>query len=904
MSKVTVSKLSVYEELMRSVNDKLQVKTVLDGTKVEDDIWVFNVQGNFKATIDFSVIRLNSVQFTTSVNLEFNGSPVELSIMDFAKVLYIDLVEVKSRSYSQMVMPFKGIVKLFSYLLENEVDCLKNSELEDFISYSLFSEVLPGGIQQRFQAESETQHSVSLYSDYPRVLRRYKVENIVDPFTKEFYQSALNNVCLSTLDMTLADFKKGGSLNFLGLEVGKHYIDHCANRFEQYFQLAAALRQTVSCGVEILKSAEITIKRGVLRNENVLRNLVGKLLTGEDLSQGVGLGIRLTAKVCNEANELLLPVFRDKYNKLAELSVAFKLSTVNDIIATANIPDRFDTQEFIRSFLMTHYITGHGKTLEQVFREYESALNLEGVSLSPNVEDFLKLCLKVIEKHSHTLPNNLKTIQGFLLEEIGKAPKSLRKRNLGILRIRSVTHYIESAGVTYFVGLTGWRRSEYGFSLSDVKTSVNSEVLDNLYTPIRFIVEWMVPKTSGSTLVEREITSQGYLLIYMLNELNLSKSVSPALYHQPMAVAKGSNNSSVNVSCRVSILWSDFVNNYELFKRLDTLNSKYLNSELRRLTDIRNTLKRDLPKLYILHAHLYDSTYSQNAKMYKAYAEGTLNIEQTKILDTAFSEETKEKLATGDHDFSMATVRALSNELTAGMVYPSAHAFRHVWAEAVLVRYRGDVGKFIRANFKHLDERFFMNYLRDKETLAVYQVATRTVINGMVRQHIMAITDEKREYAGGFDRYLSKAVHLTKVVSDQEYERLAHRISGEKVIDIKPNAWGTCVLREGTEKQARCSVDGVPKRLTAKPRLCLGCVNADVSEGNYLGIVIYIKRDVAVCRNPKLPAFIKEPHIQTVKIALKRVEQLRHNSGNTKYDAFIGHLKETLVMSSLCSDEA
>lgn len=60
-------------------------------------------------------------------------------------------------------------------------------------------------------------------------------------------------------------------------------------------------------------------------------------------------------------------------------------------------------------------------------------------------------------------------------------------------------------------------------------------------------------------------------------------------------------------------------------------------------------------------------------------------------------------------------MRDICSEILDGVRYPSPHAFRHIWAEAVLTRYQGDVGAVIRHQFCHLDNSFFMAYLRDKD---------------------------------------------------------------------------------------------------------------------------------------------------------------------------------------------
>ena len=248
-----------------------------------------------------------------------------------------------------------------------------------------------------------------------------------------------------------------------------------------------------------------------------------------------------------------------------------------------------------------------------------------------------------------------------------------------------------------------------------------------------------------------------------------------------------------------------------------------------------------------------------------------------------------------DTEISSVDSANIRLQILQDVAYPTPHAFRHVWAEAVLRRYRGDVGKFIRANFKHLDESFFMAYLRDKETNAVYQVAKRTTINAIVRQQLLSLTNNDREFAGGFDQLLTKAVNSTQVVSYEEYVELSNRISEERVINISPRPWVTCMLRVRTEAFAKCSEDGEPQPQKAEPKFCLGCINANIAAGNFNGIVIYIQPDINACRNESLPAFVRKMHEPIVRNALKRVRELAKNSD--KYNDFIQYLEDTLLIA-------
>jgi len=324
-------------------------------------------------------------------------------------------------------------------------------------------------------------------------------------------------------------------------------------------------------------------------------------------------------------------------------------------------------------------------------------------------------------------------------------------------------------------------------------------------------------------------------------------------------------------------------------------------SELESLKVIRSELRDSIPQFNFMYSKKNGNDTS--GKKLKAYRKGSLNQLESKVIESNLSEGTLKKLR-GESEFTRATVNAISAELRSELVYPTPHAFRHMWAEAVLLRYRGDVGKFIRANFKHIDERFFVAYLRNKETKMIVDLAKRSVINKIVRQQMLAVKYKDATYVGGFNRFITKAVSLTHVLTHEEFIKKAETIAEQRIVDIKTNAWATCMLRVGTFNTAKCSVDGVPQRFNASPRLCLGCTNANISEGNYNGIVVYTQQEVKALRNPELPYFIKRDYIQTVQHALKRVKELNKKKDKTQYLKFIEHLEESIQMAEKSKKEA
>ncbi|TON17418.1 hypothetical protein CGH62_26295, partial [Vibrio parahaemolyticus] len=160
-----------------------------------------------------------------------------------------------------------------------------------------------------------------------------------------------------------------------------------------------------------------------------------------------------------------------------------------------------------------------------------------------------------------------------------------------------------------------------------------------------------------------------------------------------------------------------------------------------------------------------------------------------------------------------------------GVRYPSPHAFRHIWAESVLTRYQGDVGAVIRHQFAHLDNSFFMAYLRDKDARGLMQSAKQRYLNSLVELLIIESEQIGEKYVGGLAQFVKKATSLTQVKDDNRMLALREAVSG-RIIDIQVNPFATCIPRDGADSRAKCSKMGSLNPQDAKPEFCLNCTNA------------------------------------------------------------------------------
>lgn len=907
--------LLVNTTLSTLMQDKLDQLSSLDNAALTDNVWRFR-HPTQTITIDFTLFEQPLLQFVETVTVRFDGLYITLNLNEFAKLVWLEVasgLKIERNAFHQII---DKLALLFHYLKAQQINQLDAFDVEGFYSLCLSQNVTNEGIKKRLSAPAFNNRFEPLtLNKIKQILNRYGVTNVIGDISEKKAALALNEACLSIMDMTRLDYTNGGSFNYLGLDVGKHYVDHCLHLFEKHCAYISAIRQIQKALYDAQQGNE------KLNRYNMSTKVLGKVLIGQTYNEiRTSLGISFSEKYLVAIESFVHQHFVKAYASAERIVDAFKLDTINRIAKECQLPDRYDAQEFIRALLFVDAFGEHGKSKQAIWEEYQAtlcnaALPDEDSALSVTLPEFESITASIVSELKAKIPSDTQSMRVFLKSLAKTLPIPPDKYHAGGMHyINTITSMIEDAGATGFVGLTGWRASEYAFSLSNIDIDINPDPLDNHYTPWRFHVRWKIPKTSSNTPLPREITLGSYILAAQLAHLNMADKFDPAIYQA--TTVKQKEDSASEIKKAIPTCWASFVNDYSIFKDIEvwqrlkhkasltemdeiTLNAlestyRFNEAPMRAMIKMKKELNDALPRLLLAQSTRYKKTFGGQLR---AYINGNAPSEITALFDAHLSEDLKATLKGGEVALDKAGVRFVRGEFLGDAVYATPHALRHVFAEAVLRRYRGDVGRFIRAHFKHLDERFFMAYLRDKEYRIIQQIATRHVINSVVRLHMDSIEDEHREYAGGVDRFLSKAIGITHLYSDEEQKEKLAQAAVKRVLAIKSNPWASCLLRDGTQQNAKCSVNSEPQRQNAQPRLCLGCLNADIAEGNYNGIVIYTKQDVAACRNPELPWFIKEPHYHTVKLALKRVEELRRNSNNPKYDKFIAHLKETLLIA-------
>ncbi|USD59732.1 hypothetical protein J4N45_14610 [Vibrio sp. SCSIO 43140] len=248
-----------------------------------------------------------------------------------------------------------------------------------------------------------------------------------------------------------------------------------------------------------------------------------------------------------------------------------------------------------------------------------------------------------------------------------------------------------------------------------------------------------------------------------------------------------------------------------------------------------------------------------------------------KVIETHLSEKSKALLRARTIVLDRKTMNDISNEILQGVRYPTPHAFRHIWAEAVLTRYQGDIGTVIRHQFCHLDASFFMSYLRDKEASSLIRGAKQRYLNAIVDTLLVESDKIGEDYVGGFTRYVQKAKELTKPLTENEALALRESING-RIIDLQTNIFATCIPREGAENKAKCATFERINPHDAKPEFCLNCTHAIVTKGNIRGIWVTILPMVKEALDDKTLGFMVQDHLPTLRSAYKRIKDLRSSS--------------------------
>ncbi|MEZ8730015.1 hypothetical protein AB4440_16495 [Vibrio splendidus] len=871
---------------------------VSDNASWFDDVCCFRASNGRHSRIDFSLFDLPHFNIESSGFIKINEQVYPLTSKEYAKLFFLSCLSPKSSAQAGQV--YQMVLHLFAFLNTKNTNVLVQGIFDDFWTSFLGQLVNEKGFFNRVSTPSY-RGAINPIS-FPRVrnkLQTLGVMGVIDnSLTQKQVERSLDDICKSQYQISLADYKKGGSLNFLGLELGQYYVDYLRGMYQDNFLYMSVCKKTLSSIIERNKLSEIKESKGKSRLLNVFLSALAGLPL--DKLQKVTYGISH-----QEFKEQTEQVTYDIYLQHFDSAMSLKEDCIEALVLELGLGARFDAAEIIRILMLQKYhgLDGHKKPSD-VWQGYIVSLEttfLESCELvDVSVDDVYRKMQLIIDQQ--------KLNQGAFLRDLKSwGNKLLNGANQQTYQsFRVALDSTAYAMTNLFIAWTGYRKGEYGFPFNAIRPEPNLDILDNAHVPFRFKLKWLVPKTNKATKIDREITSQCYQISAQLNELFNSSDDAPCLYEPaPSAKKENSNQSGGYIEKRVKANWLGFVGNYQPFNeavRLDTLLSKkeseLAGQEPKELAALLS--KYDVKSARYKHLfasaqeikqdwlRLSNTSFSgkkaqmQIKQSFELYSksEPVVNKEHQIIIDKYLSDETKSLLQSGTIDLDdVKTMVDINGELLQDVRYPSPHAFRHIWAEAVLTRYQGDVGAVIRHQFCHLDNSFFMAYLREKDTRGLMDSARQRYLNSLVEMLILDAENVGEEYFGGFARYVKKATDLTQAVTESEIRALKERITG-RIINIQPSHFSICVPRDGAESRAKCAKRGSLNPQDAKPEFCLNCTNALITQGNVRGIWQTIQPMVIEAMNENGLGCLLEGHLPTLKSGYRRIKELRESNKN------------------------
>lgn len=915
---------SEFELFWQDQNRKLLANNGFDSERgdLNSDKLYIKRHGVGSVELDFTVFELPHLECDKVALINLNGNSYPLSMKQFALISVLS--SVTPSSTKPAYASYSMLLHLAYFLKSSGFSELTSCNIEAFHLSYLTESVTPDGVFSRLSPMSYNgSYGAFSFINNRNAIKALGVSGVIGTsLTVRKIDNALNHACQVVLGCTLSEFKQGGSYDFLSLELGQYYVDFCRQVYESDYFYTSICHKAVTAawekyGLRNKKHNEIShilrVFPTVIKNTYIPHE--GKL----------GKNYTSLNEVAHSFNESLFDLYTEHFDKVQSLSEKNLYSVAEKL----GLASRSDAVEIIRVLMLQKYYPfTASKSPESVWKAYLSSLD------KTHLDSYLIRNIsieQVYEAMSHVLEKDRLDHSGFsksLSEWFHRL--TIRNPNVTYHQMNLEFERVSDAMTCLVVAWLGYRKSEFGFPLNAIHTEPNLDILDNSHVPFRFKLKWVVPKTNKVTKIDREITSQCYQVVAQLSDLFQSTEGEPCLYtstgsHKNNAA---SNESGRYIESRVKSNWEAFVWGYlpfeeinklsELSKKdisaldsheqrlLNVLSKKYDLSSARskHLLDTSKEVRRDFPRLYC-------TGFGQ--KKQKAFKESLIEYHQSgnitnavhkEIINKYLSEETRVWLRAPQINLDVKAMGDISNELLQGVRYPTPHAFRHIWAEAVLNRYQGDVGAVIRHQFCHLDDSFFMAYLRNKEAKDLISVARSKVLNSIIDTLIVENKEIGKKYLGGFARFVGKASHVTKAVTSSEVRALKEQIS-KRVISLNSSYFATCIPREGGESRAKCSELGEMNPQNAKPSFCLGCTNALITEGNLKGVWMTLQPLVKESLNEDVMGFMVQHHLPTLRSGYKRIRELQNDRNVESVSKILQFIEKamTTIETKLAEEE-
>lgn len=371
----------------------------------------------------------------------------------------------------------------------------------------------------------------------------------------------------STIFYTLAEYKKGSSLNFLGVELGQYYVDYLNQIHQERFLYSIVCKKVFDC---IEERYGISVVDLGSQNANRLRYVMLSAVFSNELNerQVHTKGINHVEFKAITENSLF-----EEYSNCFESISSLSECNIEALVIELGLATRNDALELIRVLMLQKYLglNGH-KTPEQVWQGYLSSLGKTFL----NSESLQYLTVDDIYSKMKLITDEQKLEKAAFLVDVHRWSKKLlshsRTKDYQGFKVALDTQF--HAMTNLFVAWTGYRGSEYGFPLSAIQSEPNLDILDSAHVPFRFKLKWFVPKTNGTTKIDREITSKCYQIAAHLNKVFGHNENRPCLYVPSENAHEEKNFQSERyIALRLKANWQGFVETYQPFNDVIALDN-------------------------------------------------------------------------------------------------------------------------------------------------------------------------------------------------------------------------------------------------------------------------------------------------------------------------------------------
>ncbi|AIY66107.1 hypothetical protein [Pseudoalteromonas piratica] len=864
--------------------DELQARLVSRLGNLDNEFlsleWKFRSERQ-EFVFNFSVIYQLLTNSTT-----FNAQVEETIIA--LKVYWLETTQ-GYKSLESYRASFNGLCLLVNFLVEHNTKVINKENIEHYIEYLLTHTYDKGKVLKTLNFKSYAIYRVcaSLNDIKQSIIARSDFSLVHSSINAKCVTLAEKQVIetLSSGEMSLKDWKAGKSFNYLKLDYGKYYIEHCSSFFNKHYALARALYETSQDAGELVEKAGWPVKP----DTKAYASLCLLNLSPEEIAKKRNINLAKTKTLKSIVEARFLAYFTKYHKHMSQLDRDNRV----EFFAHLDIESLTESQVDKLNFICDQLIYGESQEkikcwIDEIDNDY---INFDKVidSYSATIE-----CIAVNKKqrqHKQELPD-----QDFYIG-IGLEEPTGSKNGYIIQFYRKVL----AAGFTDIASNLGWRESEFGFNFNAIKVEDNLDFIDQERFPNRYMVNWVVPKTHGDKLLNREITYSAFSKIRLMRDFLSSGNDLPCLYAVESSNKKPSA-SATPLQRAVQSMWVHFATHYEPFdiieqieiletlkkkakdgeclshndfEKLKELEKKYIDEKWEHfdrdpmLKKAKARIRKELP---VVAFHLMNNECKAKNNWVLRYKDRTLSPELMSVLDENFSEETKSFISQITEKPIATLTKQLSSELVSDCIYPTPHALRHMWAEAVYRRFDGDVGWMIRSQFKHISPSMWLAYIADKANGPINDKAKVDVINSVVKSFI---EKKGQGYAGKLSSYLRRAFKKTKIVNLKSFEVELNQFIESEFVSIKANPWGFCLLKRRNQAKAKCAENGIPRREKAAPKYCLGCSNNLTQHTNIDYIYFTIMKDVALLNDcesiPK--AFLKES-FDLVYNAFKHIRSL------------------------------